>query len=102
MWSSSLAVNAKSIGTSLFWIWPLAAAMTASSCPSRSCTNSRCWTTSLSGRGVCTTTVRCDSSRSIRDVRCMTSGTSPPAPSRSRMSSFSLVVRLRTRSSMST
>ena len=64
--------------------------MTASSCPSRSWTNSRCWTTSLSGRGACTTTVRWLSSRSRRDVRCITSGTSPPAgASRSRISSFS-------------
>ena len=43
------------------------------------------------------------SSRSSREVRCMTSGTSPPAgASRSRMSSFSPLVRLRTRSSVST
>ena len=51
---------------------------TASSCPSRSRTNSRCSTTSLSGRGACTTTVRWLSSRSRRDVRCITSGTSVP------------------------
>ena len=103
MRSRSPGVSAKSIGTSLFWIWPLAAAMTASSWPSRSRTNSMCSTTSLSGRGACTTTVRWLSSRSSRDVRCITSGTSPPAgASRSRISSFSLEVRLRTRSSVST
>ena len=92
-----------SAGISLFWICPLAAAMTTSSWPSRICTNSRCWTTSLSGRGAWTTTVKWLSSRSMRVVRCITSGTSPVAGARrSRMSSFSPAVRLRTRSSMST
>jgi len=103
MRSSSLGETAMSRGMSLFWIWPLAAAITASSCPSRIWTNSRCWTTSLSGRGAWTTTVRWLSSRSIRVVRCMTSGTSPPAGARrSRISSFSPAVRLRTRSNIST
>ena len=89
--------------TSLFWICPLAVAITASSVFSRRRTNSRWEMASLSGRGACTTTARCDSSRSTRVVRCMTSWRSEGATaSRSRISSFSIWERLRTRNSVST
>ena len=104
MRSSSSGGSGRSMGTSLFWIWPLELAMTASSCPSRRRTNSMC------SIDVAVGARRLHHHRQVAELAQQPRrplhhvghvGAGAP-PNRSRISSFSPVVRLRTRSSVST